>query len=173
MFFDDWFSLLRVALLGGAAYVAVIAVLRLSGKRTLAKMNAFDLVVTVALGSMLATILLNSDVPLAEGMAGILVLVVLQYVIAALSVRWKWMENLAKSDASLLLCDGRIDRDALRRERVTHEEVLCAVRSAGLGDIADVAAVVLETDGSFSVVAQQRAGNRSALPIDPRGNAAS
>jgi uncharacterized membrane protein YcaP (DUF421 family) len=63
-----------------------------------------------------------------------------------------------------LLRDGVIDAEALKRERVTHDEVLCAIRSHGFGDIADIAAVVLETDGSFSVVSRDRAGSRSALP---------
>ena len=61
MFFDSWFGLLRVALVGVAAYLALIVMLRLSGKRTLGKMNAFDLVATVALGSTLATVLLSDS----------------------------------------------------------------------------------------------------------------
>jgi uncharacterized membrane protein YcaP (DUF421 family) len=139
-------------------------VLRVSGKRTLAKMNAFDLVVTFALGSILATILLSKDVALAEGIAAFVILVLLQFAIAALSVRFRSVERVAKSDARALAIDGVIDEQALREERVTREEVLCAVRSAGLGDLAQVAAVVLETDGSFSVVSREKAGARTALP---------
>ena len=164
MLFDTWEGLLRVVVMGGSAYVALITILRISGKRTLAKMNAFDLVVTVALGSTFATILLSRDVALAEGVVAFVVLVLLQYIIAALSVRFDVVENLAKSEARCLLVDGVIDGAALLRERVTREEVLCAVRSAGLGDLDDVAAVVLETDGTFSVVSRDRARSRSALP---------
>lgn len=167
MFFNNWHDVLRVLLMGASAYLALIAILRLSGKRTLAKMNAFDLVVTVALGSTLATILLTRDVALVEGIAAFLVLVILQYAIAKASVHWKWVERLAKSNPRLLLKNGAIDREALRRERVTREEILCAVRSTGLGDLSYVAAVVLETDGSFSVISRERAGSRSALPPGP------
>lgn len=167
MFFDSWDGILQVLTLGILAYCAIIAILRISGKRTLAKMSAFDLVVTVALGSILATILLSKDVALAEGVAAFVVLVVLQYGIAALSVRSKTIEKLAKADARYLLRDGVIDRDALRKERVTREEVLCAVRSNGIGDLNDVAAVFLETDGTFSVVSKEKAGARTAFP-DPQ-----
>ena len=59
MFFDSWTALGRVLLVGTLAYVALVAILRISGKRTLTKLNAFDLVVTVALGSTLATIASN------------------------------------------------------------------------------------------------------------------
>ncbi len=164
MIFDTWDGVFRVLLMGAAAYIALIGILRLSGKRTLAKMSAFDLVVTVALGSTLATILLSPDVALLEGMTALLTLVALQYAIAALSVRWRFAERLAKSDPRALLTNGVIDAEALKRERVTQGEVLCAIRSHGFGDIADIAAVVLETDGSFSVVSRDRAGARSALP---------
>ncbi|GGB51169.1 DUF421 domain-containing protein [Blastomonas aquatica] len=167
MFFDSWDGIIQVLILGTLAYCAIIAILRISGKRTLAKMSAFDLVVTVALGSILATILLSKDVALVEGVAAFVVLVVLQYGIATLSVRSKTIEKLAKAEARYLLRDGVIDRDALRKERVTREEVLCAVRSNGFGDLNDIAAVFLETDGTFSVVSQEKAGTRTAFP-DPQ-----
>lgn len=167
MFFDGWDGIARVLILGSFAYCAIIAILRISGKRTLAKMSAFDLVVTIALGSVLATILLSSSVALAEGIVAFVVLVALQYAIAALSVRSKAIEKLAKSNARFLLLDGVIDDDALRQERVTREEVLCAVRNNGIGDLDEVAAVILETDGTFSVVSQAKAGARTAFPQQP------
>ena len=67
MLFDGWLSLLRTAVVGILAYAALVHFLRVSGKRTLSKMNAFDLIVTVALGSTLATVLLSSSVSLATG----------------------------------------------------------------------------------------------------------
>ena len=65
--FDSWGALGRIILVGALAYFALVLILRASGKRTLSKLNAFDLVVTVALGSTLATVLLSKDVALAEG----------------------------------------------------------------------------------------------------------
>src|SRR5699024_3842680 len=81
MWFDTWSDILRVLAVGAAAYVTLVVVLRLTGKRTLAKLNAFDLIVTVALGSTLATILLNADVSWSEGLAAFAVLAVLQLVV--------------------------------------------------------------------------------------------
>lgn len=161
---DNWDALWRILLLGAAAYLALITLLRVSGKRTLAKLSAFDLVVTVALGSTLATIVLSPDVTLLEGLAALLILIALQYVIAAMAVRWRVAERLAKSDPSSVLIDGVFDCEALRRERVTRADVLSAIRSKGFGDLSDIAAVVLETDGSLSVISHEHAGSRSALP---------
>jgi len=88
MWFDTWTDLGRVLIVGPLAYAALVAVLRISGARSLSKLNAFDLVVTVALGSTLATVLLNGSVSLAEGVLGLVVLVLLQYLVSRLSLRW-------------------------------------------------------------------------------------
>ncbi len=78
MFFDSWQGIGRVIVVGTLAYAALITILRISGKRTLTKMNAFDLVVTMALGSTLATIVLSKDVALAEGVVAFALLAALQ-----------------------------------------------------------------------------------------------
>ena len=64
----------------------------------------------------------------------------------------------------MLLLNGQIDKAALLDERVTVEEIKSAIRGGGIGDLHDVAAVILETDGSFSVIPRDTAGDRSAFP---------
>lgn len=150
--FNDWSSIGRTLAVGPLAYVALVLVLRVSGKRTLSKMNAFDLVVTVALGSTLASALLSKDVALAEGVAALGLLVALQYVVAWSSVRSGWVRRMVRSEPSLLLHRGAMLAGALRAQRVTEDEVHSAIRSAGFADVERVEAVVLESDGTFSVV---------------------
>lgn len=163
MFYDSWNELLRVPAMAGLAYFLLIAAVRLSGKRTLSKMNAFDLAVTVALGSTLATILLNRQVALGEGALALGSLVALQFVTAWASVRSRHVRRLVKAEPTLLLCDGRMLHDALRRQRVTEDEVRQAVRTQGTGGLELVHAVVLETDGTFSVIPRSQRGCGSAL----------
>ncbi|MBR0652097.1 DUF421 domain-containing protein [Roseomonas terrae] len=152
MFFDSWFGLLRVVVVGTLAYAALVMLLRVSGKRTLAKLNAFDLIVTVALGSTLATVLLSKSVALVEGLAAFSLLAGLQYLVAWLSVRSSWFSDLVKSEPTLLLHRGRFLEGAMRAQRVTRAEVLAALRGQGAVETAQVAAVILETDGSLSVI---------------------
>jgi len=163
MFFDGWQGIGRTALVGVLAYLALVVLLRVSGKRTLSKMNAFDLIVTVALGSTLATILLSSDVALAEGLTALAVLILMQYVIAWFSVRSQTVSRLVKAEPTLLVYRGRLLPDALRRERVVDAEIWAAVRAEGIADLAEVAAVVLETDGSFTVVPAVERPEQSTL----------
>jgi uncharacterized membrane protein YcaP (DUF421 family) len=163
VFFDHWSVLLRTATIGVSAYGCLIALLRLSGKRTLAKMNAFDLVVTVSMGSMLASLLVSKDVALAQGVLAFGVLIGLQYAVSWSSVRAPWVRRLVTGEPTLLLHRGAFLPDALRRSRVTESEVRAAVRSAGCASMADAHAVVLETDGSFSVVRTGGAHGTSSL----------
>jgi len=152
MFFDGWGGILRTIVTGLAAYVALVVFLRTSGKRTLSKMNAFDLVVTVALGSTLSTILVSRDVPLADGLVALALLITLQFAVAWTSVRWPGFEHAVKSTPTLLLHRGSLRRERLRGQRVSDEEIRAAARSAGLAGLSQAGAVVLETDGSFSVI---------------------
>jgi uncharacterized membrane protein YcaP (DUF421 family) len=163
IFFDGWFGLLRTLVVGVSAYCGLVLFVRISGKRTLSKMNAFDLVVTVALGSTLATVLLSPDVALAEGLLAFGLLIGLQYAVAWLSTRFRSIQTLVKSEPALLLYRGRYVETALWQERVTHEEIRAAVRSQGLASLDDVEAVVLETDGTFSVIPRGASSPPSAL----------
>lgn len=157
MFFADFNGLWRTIVVGACAYVMLVLLLRLTGKRTLSKMNAFDLVVTVALGSTLATILLSKDMPLAEGVAAFLLLAGLQFAVTWTSVRSVRFRGWIKADPRPLLRDGVMLDEALRSERVTRDEVEAAIRGAGYLGPEQIALVTLETDGSMSVVPQRRA----------------
>jgi uncharacterized membrane protein YcaP (DUF421 family) len=166
VWYDNWPDTIRVALIGPLAYGTLVLFLRLSGKRTLAKLNAFDFVVTVALGSTLATVLLSSDVAFAEGALGLGLLVALQYVVASASRRLPALRRLVKSEPQVIVRNGAVLHDVMRKERLNLEEVHQALRQSGVADIGDVAAVVLETDGSFSVLANASHG-ASALAEVP------
>ncbi len=162
MFFDGWERIAHTLVVGPIPYIAVVALLRVSGKRTLAKMNAFDLVVTVALGSTLATIFLSTSVSATRGIVALLLLVALQYAVAFLAARSDGFQAVVKATPRLLLADGRIDEAALLSERVAREELLAAVRATGHARLEDVGYVVLETDGTFSVIGRS-AGPPTAL----------
>ncbi len=158
MLFQNWTGLLRVLLVGTMAYAGLVIAIRLSGKRTLAQLNAFDFVVTVALGSMLATILLSETVALAEGLTGLATLIGLQYAVTWLSVRRSGIANLMRSEPTLLMRNGEFLDRTLKRERVTRAELLTVIRNSAAADPDQVAAVVFESDGSFSVIPKQRDG---------------
>ncbi|HEV7251743.1 MAG TPA: YetF domain-containing protein [Mesorhizobium sp.] len=165
MFFDSWSDLGRVLVVGTLAYVSLVLILRISGKRTLSKLNAFDLVVTVALGSTLSTVLLSKDVSLAEGVLALSLLIFLQFVITWTSVRSEGFQNAVKSEPTLLLHNGQFLEGAMRKQRITRDEVLAALRASGTQSPENTAAVVLETDGSLSVIQASGSLEQATLPV--------
>jgi uncharacterized membrane protein YcaP (DUF421 family) len=163
LLFGGWDSLGRTLVIGVPAYAALVFLLRISGRRTLSKMNAFDLVVTVAFGSTLATVLLNKEVSLAQGTLAFALLIGLQYAVTWSSVRVSWVRRVVTGEPALLYYEGDMLPAALKRARVTRDEVRAAVRGAGIADMEQVQAVVLETDGSFSVVTRGARPSRPSL----------
>ncbi len=156
--------LIHTLVVGSLCYLALIVLLRLSGKRTLSKWNAFDFVVTIAFGSILATVLISTDVPLLQGILGLGLLIGWQFLLTWLSVRSHRFQNLVKGHPTLLLWQGECRKDALLKARVTEGEIKAAVRSNGGSALDQVAAVVLETDGTFSVIMQIKSNtSKSAL----------
>lgn len=162
MFFDSWSDIGRVIIVGVLAYVGLIFLLRISGNRTLSKMNSFDLVVTVAFGSTLSSILISKDVSLMEGLAALALLVLLQLVITWTSVRSRFVSKAVKTAPTVVLRNGQLLHEVLKGVRITEDEVKAAVRQHGHGSLAAIDLAVLETDGSLSVIAADKAGDRSA-----------
>lgn len=163
IFFDSGAALWRVALSSVLGYAGLVAMLRISGRRTLSKMNAFDLIVTVALGSILASIVLSRGVTLAQGGLALALLIGMQYLVTWSSVRLPWVRRLVTGEPALLLHRGEMLPGALHVARVTPAEIRAAVRSAGLASLDEVEAVVLETDGELSVVSRRDGGESSSL----------
>lgn len=163
MFFNDWETIWRTFIIGIFAYAGLLLVLRISGKRTLSKMDAFDLVVTVALGSTLATILLSKTVALAEGLTAYVILVLLQFIIAFSSVKLRAVRRIIKADPAFLYRDGRYLEEVMKKKRIVAEEILQAAISNGISSMSQVEAVVLEPDGSLSVIKKAERTGQSTL----------
>lgn len=152
MFFDSWQGVLRVITVGIAGYTALLFLLRISGKRTLTKLNAFDQVVTIALGSTFATVLLSNSVALVEGVTAFALLIGLQFVMAWSAARSERVARLIKSQPALVFYRGEFLTEALRRERLTEGELMATLRNNGISSPDEVEAVVLETSGDISIL---------------------
>lgn len=151
LFFKNWESLYHILICGTIAYLSLFIFIKISGKRTLAKLNAFDFVVSVTLGSILSSIILLK-VSIAEGLTGLFIIISLQYLLAFLAKKSDTMEKVINSTPSLLFYNGKFLNDALQKELITKEEVYAEIRSYKIENIDDVRAVVLELNGDMTVV---------------------
>jgi uncharacterized membrane protein YcaP (DUF421 family) len=163
IFVSDWDGLARIALVGVPGYIALVFILKVAGKRTLSRMDSFDLVVTASLGSTLAITILSKSVVLAEGILAMALLSFMQLFISWLSVRSDTVSSLIKPEPRMLFFRGEFLEAAMRKERVEKKEVLQALRVQGIASLADVESVVLEADGSFSVVKRPEIRDGSTL----------
>lgn len=150
--FDGWSGLVRILIIAPAAYAALVLILRVSGKRTLSKLNAFDFVITIAIGSTLASIITSKSLALVEGLAALGLLVAMQYLATAASVRFKGFNRRVKAEPALLLRDGRMLTQAMRRARITEGEIEAAARAGGVDRPDQLDAVFLEADGSLTAL---------------------
>lgn len=163
IFFSGWETLARTAIIALLAYPFMLLMVRISGHRTLSQFNAFDFIVTVALGSTLAGVITSQSIALAQGLLAFALLIGLQYVIAKAAKLSPRAESFVNGEPVLLLHEGRMLHQAMRRVRVTEEEVKAAVRAEGHGDLARVRAVVLETNGNLSVVWRETGESADAI----------
>lgn len=133
-------------------YILIVAMVRISGKRTTGELNNFDWIITVAVGSLAASGILLRDVSTLDASAAILALGALQY----LTTRWVRQSDLAsrifKAEPTLLTHRGEFLEDAMARTRISREEILGALRANGCLKLDDANWVVLETNGQLSVI---------------------
>ena len=158
IFFDGWDGLAQVAVVAPLVYVAVVVAIRLSGKRTTGQMNNFDWIVTVAIGSIMASGIVIEKVSLAEALLAIGLLIGMQWVLTKLVFESDRVARVVKSRPRLLVEEGEMRREAIAAERVTEDEIHAALRQAGIASVRRVRWMALENDGNFSVVTREDAG---------------
>ena len=163
MFFNNWQTLGETFILAALAYIGVVLFLRLSGKRTLAQMDAFDLAVTVAVGSILATIILDEKVVLVQGLTAVLTLVIMQVIASWLAIKSDTMQKIIKADPQLLFYKGKYCEETLKKNRILKEEILHAARSSSISSMDEVDVAILEPDGSVSLVEKAEKSRQSTL----------
>ncbi len=153
IWYDGVGDLGRVALATPVLYLAVILAIRLTGKRSTSQMNNFDWIVTVALGSIIGSGIILKSITVSEALLATAMLLATQWLLTSGILRFDWMAHLVKAEPRLLVHRGRYVHSAMKAERVTETEVMSAIRARGLTDVKDAQWVILETDATFSVIA--------------------
>jgi uncharacterized membrane protein YcaP (DUF421 family) len=158
-----WPPIAHTLLIGTVGYLVLVLLLRGTGPRTMAKMTPLDFVVAVTLGSAFGRTVTADDVPLAQAVAALLLLVTLQWVLASARARWRPLRRMLDSRPALLYYDGELQQATLRRHRLTEADIDNAVIQGGLGSLASVQAVVLHQDGSLGTISTESMGDGSSL----------
>jgi uncharacterized membrane protein YcaP (DUF421 family) len=152
LFFNGWEPLFRIVIVGACSYLALIALLRGAGKRTLSKMNAYDMVITMALGSIMAKVLLSPEVSISESVLASFLLIALQYLLSFLICHMPRLHSFVSSPPAVLYHRGNYIDKTMRRERIDRREIKAAMHEKGIGDLSQVDSVILGSNGQLSVI---------------------
>jgi uncharacterized membrane protein YcaP (DUF421 family) len=132
-------------------YLVLVVLLRVFGKRELAQLNPFDLVVLLSLSNTVQNAMIGDDNSVSGGLIGAFGLLAINWLVARVLFRSARMTRLLEGRASVLIKDGHIDQKELERESLTREELLAVVHKQGFEDIHRVRTCHLEPNGTFYV----------------------
>lgn len=152
LFFDSVDKLGRIVLTTVMVYVLVVLTTKISGKRSTSQLNNFDWIVTVMIGSLGASTILLKDIPFIEGVASILVLYLLQFLVTKYASISPQFSNFILSEPRIVFYQGQFLPDAMNAERLTRQEIECAMRSEGINSFDDIEAIVFESDAKLTII---------------------
>ncbi|TWT08017.1 DUF421 domain-containing protein [Planococcus sp. CPCC 101016] len=163
LLFDGWKSIFRVVLMCILAYPFLILLLRLFGKRTLSEISIFDFIITVTYGATLSSIITSDKVSFADGAAILFMLTLLQYMVSRLSVKSKRFSDFIKASPTFLYHSNHFNEEIMKQNRLRIEDLRAKVRQQGISSFEKVEAIVLEGDGSLSIVKKEDVMSKDAL----------
>ncbi|HEX4592331.1 MAG TPA: YetF domain-containing protein [Gemmataceae bacterium] len=144
-----WWELTARAVL---VYLFLLVLLRLTGKRQVGQLAPFDLVLLLILSNAVQNAMNAGDNSLTAGLILATVLVVLNGAVGYATFRSKWLEALVEGRPKVLIHNGKLYESVVRGQRLTHHEVMAALRRAGCGSVEQVHVAILENNGQISVV---------------------
>ncbi len=147
-----WPTLVIIVVRSGVVYLVLVALLRAFGKRNMGQMTLTDLTLILILSNAVQNAMVGPDTSLIGGLAAALTLLLISRGADRLSMRSQRLSHLFIGSPTLLVNDGEFVDLHLRREGITHEEVLMAIREHSLSQLSEVRMAVLEVDGSISIV---------------------
>ncbi|SDS08200.1 DUF421 domain-containing protein [Jiangella sp. DSM 45060] len=153
-----------IVIRAAVVFVILWLVLRVSGKRQVTQLSAFDLILLVTLGDLISQTVLQEDLSLTGGTLAVATFALLSILLSWLSWRFKRSRKVFEGEPTVVIKDGHVDDEVLRYERLPIDDVLEAAREHGIRDLGDVDLMVLETDGTFSVFTRSDAGGNDEPP---------
>ena len=142
-------------------YVFLLALLRITGKRQIGQLAPFDLVLLLVLSNAVQNSMNAGDNSLVGGLVSATTLVVVNYGVSYATFKSKRLEALVEGRPQVVIHNGQVFEDVMRRAKLTHHELSAALRRAGCSCAADVQAAILENNGSISVVARSPSNTSS------------
>lgn len=132
-------------------FLVLVVLLRLFGKRELAQLNPFDLVVLLSLSNTVQNAIIGDDNSVSGGVIGAFALLAINWLVARALFKAPRLTSALEGNSAVLVANGQLDKRAMQRESLTEEELLSVIHKQGFAHLGDVKRVVLEPNGNFFV----------------------
>ncbi len=161
-FVIDWFLTMESLVGAIFVYVTIIAVFKFSPKRTLSRLTAFDLIIPLTLGPIMAMTILDPDVTYVQGLISFAFLIVLHTIVSRWMYRSEKFLKTVRSEPVLLFHNGEKLKKAMHREIITDDDITEALHVVGLDSLEKVKEIILESDGGISIIRKSSASQGSS-----------
>jgi uncharacterized membrane protein YcaP (DUF421 family) len=162
--FDGWEPVYRILLVGSTGFFAMVFLAQISSRRTLAKMNQYDFIMTVAWGASFGRVLTAREVSIVEALTAFSLLVALQFILSFFQKHSSSFSKIITADPLLLFYQGEFMNERMARENITKENLEAAIRLKGFSSFDEVGCIVMENNGRFSVIGiRQLSGKHEAV----------
>jgi len=132
-------------------YLALVVLLRIFGKRELAQLNPFDLVVLLSLSNTVQNAIIGNDNSVTGGVIGAITLLATNYLVVRFLFKHRRLDQMVEGKSTTLIDRGKILQKNLAKELLSHSELLTVLHRQGFDDVAEVEQCVLEPSGTFAV----------------------
>lgn len=161
LFFNGWSPLIRIIIVGIFSYFSLIVLLRASGKRTLSHLNEYDLVISMALGSIMANVLVEKGISISESIVASAVLIFLQYSLTYVAFKVSFIKDIISAKPIILFHNGHYIEKNLKKERICKTEIKSALNLEGVDSIDDVKTIILESNGEICVIEKNKGASHT------------
>jgi uncharacterized membrane protein YcaP (DUF421 family) len=145
-------AILQLVIRACAVYLFLCVALRLAGRREMGQLTTFDLILLLVLSNAVQNSINAGDNSLGGGLVSAFSLLVLNWVVGWAAYRWPWFERLIQGRPITIITEGKIHMRAMRRERISLEELRSALRKQGIDGVTQCRRAVLESDGTLTAV---------------------
>lgn len=145
-------------------YTIVLIVMRLMGKREIGQLQPFELAISIMIADLASVPMTELGIPITNGIIPILGLLMMHLLISILDMKSITIRKIMSGQPSILIYRGKIDEKALRKERITINELQERLRGDNIFDLGDVEYAILETNGEISVIPKPE--KRGIIPQD-------
>ncbi|RLQ89250.1 DUF421 domain-containing protein [Notoacmeibacter ruber] len=152
MWYDSDPGLLGILVSAIIGFAWLIFLLRLAGKRTVAKFNMYDMILTFTVGSVLASMIVLEGVKVVEGCLAMAALVALDWLLSYAALKSRLVRDILKAPPTVLVKDGELQRDNMRREQMVEEEIDMLLRQNDITNLSEIEALTIESAGDIGLI---------------------